>query len=154
MGLWIHVHGKFMLESNFCLFNESRFASILSCEILFTPNSCNLSNMIWNHPDICNLSLKIMEKEGKLQCKDFTCQTYAETWNHGDARFTYILITRVHLIRPHWCTDIIRHILTLMQSAQWSVLACNFQIKHQSNYMSNTFIRKSTKKMIATKWDS
>ena len=51
MGQWIHVHGKmkFMLESNVKHFRESRFTSVLNCEILFTSNSSNSNHFTWNH---------------------------------------------------------------------------------------------------------
>ena len=59
MSQLLHIHGKFTLESYILHFMESRFTSILNCEILSTPYSHHFGNFTRNQPKICYFSLKI-----------------------------------------------------------------------------------------------
>ena len=51
---------KFLLQSNFQHFTESRFTSVLCRKFQFLPESCNFSNFTWNHAKLISFSLKIM----------------------------------------------------------------------------------------------
>ena len=54
------------------VFTESYFTSVLSCEILFTPDSHTFWDFLWNHAEIYNLFTKDLKKLGKLSFKEIT----------------------------------------------------------------------------------
>ena len=52
IGQWIHIDGKFTLESNFQQFSDSHFTSVLCHEFPIVLDSRNFSNFMWNHAEI------------------------------------------------------------------------------------------------------
>ena len=72
MGQQIHVHGKFMVESNFQHFMESGFVSVICCEFQFMPDSRNFSNCTGNYAEIDTFFTQNHEQNCRSHISRFT----------------------------------------------------------------------------------
>ena len=129
MVWWIHIHGKFTLDSNFHHFTELGFTSVLSQEFLFKLNPRNFPFRWENNAEIVKFFTQNHRKWAEMSITHFSFHANGEKWNHVHAQFNHSAILsqfhfRLQTFSELFCVIMVRHPLLLMLEAGGQYLTC------------------------------